>query len=149
MFRRFYERVGVCMFEAMYICVNACAKTCTCIYLNIACYHPYSTRLFYMPSSHFLCPSPLHVLFLCFFFHSAHFVCPFCLSVSVEYCCFAFAIAATAATVMLGSHEQVGSRQGDSRGQEEGGEHSISVIDIAALCILSIAYQSLVYHSSS
>lgn len=55
------------------------------------------------------------------FFHSAHFVCPFCLSVSVEYCCFALAIAATAAAVMLGSHEQVGSRQGDSRGQEEGG----------------------------
>lgn len=68
MFRRFYGRVGVYVFEAMYICVNACAKTCTCIYLNIACYHPYSTRLFYMPSSHFLCPSPLHVLFLCFFF---------------------------------------------------------------------------------
>lgn len=122
-----------------------CAKTCTlgtCTYLNIAYYHPSIPHApSPSPASHFL--STLF-MFCVFFSHSAHFVCPFCLSVSVEYCCSAFAICHRRyAWLARTGGQQTRRKEGVQRG------HSISVIDIAALCILSIAYQSLVYQPSS
>lgn len=74
----------------MFVELCLCAKTCTlgtCTYLNIAYYHPSMPHATPLPPS--CVPSSCSV---CFFSHSAHFVCPFCLSVSVEYCCSAFAI---------------------------------------------------------
>lgn len=141
--------VCVCLRLCTYVCVNACAKTCTCIYLNIACYHPYSTRLFYMPSSHFLCPSPLHVLLLFFFTLLTLFVRFACQSALNIVALLLQLLPPPPPLCLARTNRWAADKEivvAKSRG---GGEHSISVIDIAALCILSIAYQSLVYHSSS
>lgn len=92
-----------------------------------------------------LSASPLHVLFVFLFTLLTLFVrfpCQSALNIVALLLQFA-------ATVMLVSHGQVGSRQAGISGSGEGrGGHSISVIDIGALCILSIAYQSLVYQPS-
>lgn len=108
MFRLFYGRVGVSV-----LCL--CAKTCTlgtCTYLNIAYYHPSIPHApSPSPASHFLCPL---FMFCVFFFLTlltlfVRFACQSALNIVALLLQFA-------ATVMLGSHGQVGSRQGGKSG---------------------------------